>query len=319
MSKLAQMQAAIAEMSETANDMTEVQKGGGAARLLPEGYAYGRMIECIELGNQPQQFEGKAKDPKAEMQIAFALWGEARDAAGNSIGTYHNEDGTPYVLRPYSFAIDRNDKARAYLLFKSMNWKGQHKNFGQMLGEAFLVKIVHVPKSKKDPTIVSRIDLTGFLPPVDPVQRMPYPIPDAPEDMYKWFFWDKPTVETWNSLFIEGNLDDGRSKNFVQEKIAGATNFAGSPLEAMLLKSGLTKPVAAAKPAAAPATPAASPVLPAASAVAAEAPLAQTPASSPVVSAPVVSPVIPGLGFTGLPASPAMQQTTSPSSPVLPQ
>lgn len=312
MSKLQEMQAAIAAMSETAVDMTEVKVGGGSARLLPVGYAYGRLIEVIEMGNQPQEFKGVAKPPKAEVQIAFALYDTAPGQG------YSNEDGTPYIQRLYPFGIDQNDKARSYLLFKSLNWKGTAKNFGQLLGEGFLVKIIHEPKSKTDKTIVSRIDLKGFLPPLDPVRQQPYPIPEPTEDLFKYFFWDLPTKATWDSLFIEGNMDDGRSKNFVQERIAGATNFAGSALETMLLTNGLTRPLAAPKAAAATPAQPGGPALPDASAGAPVVPLEQ-PVQTPVISAPVVAPVIVAPVSVGIPVLPATLPTTSPSSPVLPQ
>lgn len=348
MSKLQEMQAAIAAMSETAKDMTEVTTGGGGGRLLPQGYAFGRLVEVIELGKQPQEFNGKAKDPKDMVRLGFALWGEG----------YTNEDGTPYILRLFPFSIDTNEKAKAYLLFKLLNWKGTAKNFGQLLGEAFLVQIVHEQKSKTDKTIVSRANLKGFLPPLDPVTRQPYPIPEATEDLFTYFFWDQPTKETWDSLYIEGNLEDGRSKNFVQEQIAGATNFAGSALEALLLSNGLTRPLAAPQPAqaaaASPALPnvaAASPVLPASTLPNVGAPVqgnpfaavgaatqANTTASAPIAvggvqgagvinplaqapqtSAPVVPLSTPAPVIVGTPVLPVINQVTSPSNPVLPQ
>lgn len=308
MSKIQEMQAAIAAASETADNMTEVQKGAGG-RLLPAGYAFGRLVEYIELGNQPQEFNGVAKDPAPEFQLGFALWGEG----------YQNEDGTPYILRPYSMARSRNDKARAFLLFKALNWKGTAVNFGQLLTESYLVKIVHVPKSKSDPKIVSRIDLTGFLPPLDPVTRSPYPIPEAREEDIKFFFWDTPTPSSWADMFIDGAFENGDSKNTLQEKLIGATNYSGSALEAMLTSNGLpvpvVKPKAAAK-ATAPATPAnAAPALPAAPSTPAAAvavPLAPAPAIPAI--APAASPATPAPASTGIPALPAILPAISPSS-----
>ena len=326
--KLAALQALAAQdVAESGIDMNEAVKGGGGGRLLPEGYAFGRLVEYIEFGNQPQEFQGQAKDPALEFTLGFALTGEG----------YQNDDGTPYVVRTYNTALSRNEKARAFKLFKALNWKGTAKSFAQLLGETFLVKIKQVPKSKTDPKIVSRIDLDGFLPPLDPVTRQPYPVAEAPDDMYRLFLWSRPTKEAWDSLYIEGEYE-GKSKNRIQEQILAALDFQGSPLQQLLMQSGVT-----ALPTAAPATPVAAPVAaapaavaptPAPAAVAAPAvpaaPLAVPAAASPAVasvavpsvSVPTPAPVAvaPVAAPAGVPApvTPAAPIPAVPSSPVLP-
>lgn len=306
------------EVAEQSHDMNIAVKGGGGARLLPEGYAYCRLVEYIEFGMQPQEFNGKAKDPAMEFQLGFALY----DTADRK---YQNEDGSPYIIRPYSMAMSANEKARSYLLFKALNWQGKFRHFGQLLTQPFLAKIVHEAKSKTDAKIVSRLDLKGFLPPLDAVSGMPLPVPEArPEDV-KAFFWHAPDKATFDSFYQEGKWDDGRSKNVIQETMLAATDFAGSPLQQLLMNSGITAlptapaaaPAAPALPAA-PTQPAAPAIAPAAPAVAPVAPLAPAAAAvaAPSLSVPVlpVSPVIPS-------AIPAGSPTTSPSNPapVLPQ
>lgn len=320
---------ANAEAEESGIDMNEAVKGGGGGRLLPAGYAFGRLIEYVELGKQPQEFGGKAKDPAMEISIGFALWGQG----------YQNDDGTPYIIRPYSMALSRNEKARAFLLFKALNWKGTAKNFGQLLGETYLVKIVHEAKSKSDQTIVSRIDLKGFLPPLDPVTRQPYAIPDVPAEQYNLFLWNRPTKGAWDKLYIEGQWEakDGKpaeSKNRVQETILGALDFQGSPLQQLLGGAVTALPQAAAPAAvapqavapAAPVAPAVAPVaapvapvvapsaIPAAVAPQVAVPLAPAPVVAPAAVAP--APVVP----TGVvpTAIPAVTPVAVPSSPVLP-
>lgn len=317
---------ANAEAEESGIDMNEAVKGGGGGRLLPAGYAFGRLIEYVELGKQPQEFGGKAKEPCLEYTLAFALWGQG----------YQNDDGTPYIIRPYSQALSRNEKAGAYLLFKSLNWKGTAKNFGQLLGETYLVKIAHVPKSKSDQTVVSRIDLKGFLPPLDPVTRQPYAIPDVPVEQYNLFLWNRPTKGAWDKLYIEGQWEakDGKpaeSKNRVQETILGALDFQGSPLQQLLggavqALPQAAAPAAVAPHAVAPVAPAVAPVaapvapvvapsaIPAAVAPQVAAPLAPAPVVAPAAVAP--APVVP----TGVvpTATPAVTPAAVPSSPVLP-
>lgn len=310
---LANMQAAIAAAAATAADMTEAQKGGGGGRLLPAGYAFGQLVEYIEFGAQPQEYNGVAKDPAMEVQLGFALSGTG----------YSNDDGTPYIVRPYSMALSRNEKAGAFLLFRSLNWKGTKKHFGEMLGDKFLVKVVHVPKSKVDKTVVSRIDLKGFLPPLDPVTKMPYQFPDAPDSLYKWFFWDTPTLADWDALYVAGTFDDGGSKNKIQGTILGAVDFAGSPLEALFAQAGKPIPVVAkGTKAAAPAVPAAMPAVPQPAAPAAPAVpnVPPAPVAAPVVpSVPVVAAMPAPVMATAVPAVPAMPSVpVPPSVPVTP-
>ena len=292
--KLAALQALAAQdVAESGIDLNEAVKGGGGGRLLPEGYAFGRLVEYIEFGNQPQEFQGQAKAPALEFTLGFALTGQG----------YQNDDGTPYVVRTYNTALSRNEKARAFKLFKALNWKGTAKSFAQLLGDTFLVKIKQVPKSKTDPKIVSRIDLDGFLPPLDPVTRQPYPIAEAPDDMYRLFLWSRPTKEAWDSLFIEGEYE-GKSKNRIQEQILAALDFQGSPLQQLLMASGVT-----ALPTAAPATPIAAPV------AAAPAAVAPTPAPAvPVAPAavPVAPAAVPTAELAALFAAPAAVATPAP-------
>lgn len=289
------------QAAETAADMNEAVKGGGG-RLLPEGYAFGRLIEYIELGKHPQEFGGVAKEPALEVQLAFALWGQG----------YQNEDGTPYILRPFRFAVSRNEKAKAFKLFKALNWKGTAKTFAQLLGETYLVKIVNAAKSKTDATLVSRIDFNGFLPPLDPVTRAPYSIQDVGPGDYRLFLWDHPNKTCWDSLYVEGKFDDGGSKNRNQEYILEAVDFAGSPLEQLLAGSGLALPSAPAAAVAAPPVAAAAPAVPVAPVAPAIAPVA--PAVAPVAPLAPVAPVAPVAA--AVPPSPKLP--VSPVAPVLP-
>lgn len=287
MSSNLQQLLAVANEAQEANgiDMNEAVKGGQGSRLLPVGIAFAQLVEYIELGMHPQEYQGKAKDSALEFSLGFALTGQCQTpSADGTFEKYTNEDGTPYIIRPYSMALGRNEKSTAYKLFKAMNYKGTAKSFGQLLGQKWMVNIVHVPKSKTDPTLVSRIDLASFRPAIDPMSGQMYPIPDAPDSMYRLFSWTKPTLAAWDSLFIEGMYEakDGKpaaSKNRVQEKILSALDFDGSPLQGLLLANG--KPI----PVKAPAQAVAAPAVAVAPTVAQAAPVASV--------APVVAPVTP--------------------------
>lgn len=334
------LQNLLAQANEAAEasgiDMNEAVRGGQGARLLPAGWAFAQLVEVIELGNHPQEYQGKAKDPAPEIQLGFALTGTAPDPADPTKQlSYCNDDGTPYIMRPWPFALSRNEKAKAYLLFKKLNWRGTAKSFAQLLGQKWLVQIVHEAKSKTDATIVSRMDLKQFLPPMvaaGPQAGQPYQIADADPSLYKLFLWDRPTLEAWNSLKIDGTYEADengqkvqKSKNRVQEQILAALNFQGSPLQ-LLLSGGVTALPTAAVPTQAPAAPVAAPqvAVPVTAPVAAvAAPVA--PAVAPQVAAPlaqqapaVVPPVAVQPPVANPIAMPAAPQVAVPGNVALP-
>lgn len=248
---LAQLRArAQAAAEQAAVDMSQSSTGGGGERrLLPAGFALAQLVEVIEFGKHPQEFQGKVKDPALEFRLGFALWG------GDPSDPYHNADGTPSILRTWDLKLSNNEKAKAKIAFDKLNYKGLARSFAELIGEKFLVK-VDVKTSSKDKTKqFNDIDLKATLPPFDPVTKQPYNIPDAPDAAYRLFLWSMPTKEGWDSLHIEGQRDDGTSKNYLQEKCYAALDFAGSPLEQMLRGAGATIPTPEELMQQAPATP----------------------------------------------------------------
>jgi hypothetical protein len=307
MNAFLQAQAAlIAAAAQTGPDMTEAVKGGGGARLLPVGNAFAQLVEYIEYGSQPQEFNGVPKDPAPAFSLGFALSGAAPDPANpGQFLSFANDDGTPYIMRTYAMAMSRNEKAKAYLLFKAMNWKGAATHFAQMLGQKFIIKVARHTAKAAGSKEKSILDLKSILPPLDVMSGQPYDIIDAADSMYRLFLWEHPTLEGWNALHIAGEYEakDGKpaeSKNYVQEEILGAVDFPGSPLEQLLLSSNVAfkrpdpkpKAVAPAAPAMAapsapPAAPAAAPVMPVAPVVAA------TPSPALAVVPPSAAPAMP--------------------------
>ena len=231
----------IADVIETqAVDMTETSSGGGG--LMPAGYAMGRVVTYIELGQHPQEFDGKPKDPAPEFKLGFKLFG----------GPDNCYDGR--FISTFDTAMSNNAKANCKKLFDRLNWGNDMKHFAQSLGRAYLVPIT-VAENKTTKKQSNRIDIANILPPIDPVSKQNYPIPEVALEDLRYFFFDKPTNETWAGLFVEGAYDDGKSKNKVQEKILTALNFPGSALEQMLSGVVLPDTADAVAPAETPATP----------------------------------------------------------------
>ena len=262
-------------------DMTE-ESTGGAGGLMPEGFAMARMVTYIELGLQPQEFGGKAKAPAPEVILGFKLFG----------GPDNCYDGR--FISTFPIALGNNTKSNAKITFDRLNWQGDMRHFAQALGRGFLLDIkVHTNETTKKQS--NRINLKGTLPPIDPVSKGAYPIPEVTAEDLKYFFFDRPTKGTWDSLFVEGTFDDGGSKNKHQEKILTALNFPGSALEQLL--SGVVLP----DPGSVGAVPATD-----------SAPQPQATPSAPAVPAPV--------GPAAAPTAPVMPAApVAPAMPPMPQ
>lgn len=219
-----QILALAAEIAEVDDDMNEAQVGGGfKERRLPEGWSVARFTSYIEKGNHIELFQGKPKDPALMFTVGFELFSP----------NYLNEDGTPYFIESYDKARSRNEKSGAFKLFKAMNYKGLYKVFPQMLNQVFLVQIKdHLPKNAK-PGQEPRSVIGEIRAGIDVVTGQEYQC--GPATKLFLFSWAKPSLEAWDAMFIEGTNEQGKSKNWKQEKIAGATDFAGSALESLLL------------------------------------------------------------------------------------
>jgi hypothetical protein len=301
---LAEAEAAAA----TGIDMTQVVKGTSQT-LWPKGYVLIRLIEYVEFGSHIQLFKGKPKkDPGDEIALAFEMYG----------ANYADTEGKPGIIRPYSLSLSQNDKSRAHLLFKAMNYKGLAKNFGQLLGQVYLAQIVHdEPAEGEQPR--SFLDLKSIAPPIEPMSGQAYPHPAQATAPYKIFLWDRPNLQTWHSLFIEGEYDadpkkgiPAKSKNFVQNKMLSALNFDGSALNTLLVTNNVPfvkppPPMVAAAAMAAPgmAAPTLAPPLAAPGMVVPAAPGATAVAppgvmlAPPAIGAPLVAPVAPPAVMAG--------------------
>lgn len=253
-------------------DLTETGTSGGG--LLPAGQAYARMYKYIEFGQQPQEYNGKAKAPADEFKIGFKLY-------GGPDGCYNDR-----TIDSFELAVSNNAKAGAKKAFDKLNWKGDIKHPAQAMGRAFMVTIT-VKKNETSGKESNRLDLNGIFPAINPADGKEVQLPPLDPADREFFFFNSPTPETWGALYVEGTWDDGKPKNDrVQGKILKALNFPGSKLEQMI--SGVVLPDLTPDPTpAAPAAPA-QPVAP----VADPTPQLAVPAASAAPVMPVL-PVMP--------------------------
>lgn len=239
-------------------DMNQTQKGGGERKVFPEGTTLARLVGVIELGKRPVEFQGQAKAPQPHVMLQFAMFSQGY--------TYDDEGKQPGVIATQDMTLTFTDKSKVKKLFQRMNYKGTAKHFAEMLGEAFLISIKH---NKKDDKLYVNLDLDSILPPLEPISKTAYPVPEAPESYYRLLLWNSPTQQQWDSLIIKDNEGKPIENQWLHKKVVEALDYGESALFTLLhgavpSLSTAVPPVAAGTPAAAaPTGPAAVPSAPA--------------------------------------------------------
>lgn len=194
--------------------------------MWPAGIYRGRVVEVIELGLQPQTFEGQAKPPAEEVQLRVMLF------PNQLIKKELGDDVQPLMIRLWPLAVRNSSRSKSKISFDRMNHTGEAKHFREFIGEAFRFKLgVRVDSTGKQ---FNFIDLPNTLPAIDEETGKPLAVPEAPDDKLILFTFHSPMKEMWAKLKIDGAKTDGTSKNFIQEKILAALNFKGSDVDRML-------------------------------------------------------------------------------------
>lgn len=230
------------------------------------GKAYARFVSYVELGKRAQKaYQGKDKPPAYEVRLGFELLGKKHAKEVEVSG----EKKIVYPMIFTKLAIKGGDRATFTKLLKAMSYGRDIKHMAMMLGEGFVVTVVHnydktdsngkpLPDSK---TYANLRNDAGWLigapmvpeDPSDPTndKMKPVTVPPATAPI-QLLLWDSPTKEQWDSIFIDGTRevkdDNGNvktvSKNWVQEDIQKALDFDGSAVQALLLElagnAGLT-------------------------------------------------------------------------------
>jgi len=243
------VQSAIAAAVETGPDMTQASASGGGFDPPAAGPVRLRLISYIELGIYEDEWQGK-KRLKEKVALQFELSGPKHPPR-------ELEDGRkiPDIIT-ITMNLSLSEKAGFYKLFQRLNHTGEYKHFAQLLGKPFIGTVHHTEKEGK--TYANLHDSEGIYtirPPFredfDSGESIPVPV-DEPLTPLKCFIWAAPEAALkgmWDSIFIDGKTDDkkdektgavipGRSKNYWQNRIKTATNFAGSPIAELLFAGG---------------------------------------------------------------------------------
>ncbi len=233
----------VQELIDLEDQDQTVETGGDFEKTLaPAGDTLARFVEYIELGLQPQNpYMGKEKPPAETVSLTFELLSpdnarEFTDESGN-VTTYNDR---VYI----NVAKKLSGRAKFKKIFEAMRYgRDAITHMKRMLGEAFILTIVHTPDKKDADKIwvnVGTKDAVGIRGPFEvnlkTRKSSTVEVPEATLPL-KIFLFNNPTQASWDSLFIDGEYEkDGetKSKNFIQNKILASTSFAGSALEALL-------------------------------------------------------------------------------------
>lgn len=240
----------INEISEEEDQTQAVESTDFEFQPPAEGVTVGRLIEYIELGQQPMRpYKGKEKPPADKVRIVFELLSPKKNIREIEVEGKGKVKVADRIVINTKKSLHEN--SGFFKLFNKMRYgRDDIKHMAQMLGEAFILTVVHnVVGEGKDKRTYANItnDAGEYLISapfkVDPIEetKTPIPVPEAISEL-RLFLFNKPTQETWDSLFVDGEreVDDGKggkkqvSKNKLQETILGAVNFEGSALAELL-------------------------------------------------------------------------------------
>lgn len=243
MNLLDQVKASAAKLKDQTADT-----GGSFERELPAaGKALARFVSYIEIGKRPQKpYMGKAKPDAHEVLLSFELLGKKHRKEIKQ----DNETKVVYPVIHIRTTIKGGERAGFTKLLKSMAYGRDITHMALMLGEGFVVDVVHnkVGEGQDAKTYANLRNDTGWTVSGpfrvdDEGETAPLNVPAATQPL-KLLLWDAPTKEQWESIFIDGTYekkdDKGNvtqvSKNWIQENILKATDFEGSAVQALLLE-----------------------------------------------------------------------------------
>lgn len=184
---------------------------GPKAPLLDEGAYPARLVQIIDLGVQPQEYQGEVKAPKNEIWTTYELVDEFMP----------DEDGEDDVTRPRwiseSFPLNHldSDRAKSTKRYYALDPKEEHEGeWSELLTKPVLV------------TIIQKETKTGEYNNVGGTSAMrekeASKLPDLVNEP-KVFLMSNPDVEVFLSL-----------PQFLQDKIKDGLEYEGSKLEELL-------------------------------------------------------------------------------------
>ena len=240
---------------DIAADAEDVKDSGGGGDFKPprEGVALLRLVSYIELGVYEGEWKGKKKQNK-KVLIEFELVHPDHKIIGN--------DGSFKGYHKLLVRVNKSGHAKSkYMaLFNKLNYDGKIHvdkdripNMGKFLGDAFLGTVYHNEYKEKIYANLDRDGVYSVQAPKSPLMDMGVPTGEYQDIIVpemnmqpRLFLWEAPGMsnsayhEMWESIHIDGEKDDGTSKNWIQNLIMSDENIAlpGSKAEEMFIEKG---------------------------------------------------------------------------------
>jgi len=176
---------------------------------IKPGVYPGRLVQIIDFGLQPQKpYQGKDKPPVQEIGLTYELVDEfMKDEKGNDI-----EDKPRWIsetLPFYGLYADKAKSTQRYLSFDpSQEWGG---DFSKAIGLPINVTVVN---NKSGDKVYDNVASIAAMRPRD-AEKCPE-LKNTP----RVFDLDNPDIEVFNSF-----------PKWIQDKLKGNLNYAGSKLE----------------------------------------------------------------------------------------
>ena len=194
--------------------------------LIDVGGCPARVVQIIDLGLQPESYQGEEKAPCREISVTYELVDEfCVDEEGNI-----QEDKPRWLSERFCLKNLKAEKAKSTLRYNAIDPAGKHDgDFTALIGEPCVVNVVHNAGSGKNAgKTYNNVGSVSAIRPKD-AGKIP-PLVNKPTV----FLTDEPDAEVFNSL-----------PEFIREIIKNNLEFNGSALQKVL--GG--KPAAKAAPA----------------------------------------------------------------------
>lgn len=222
-----------AEVTATTQNMNEASTGGGSSKIMETGQYLGAIVQYLDMGNHFEVYKEEKKGPFPKIRMSVAVF---------DVDEYGDLETTPVLIHDIGMFVKRNERSKSYKAFRALNYTNDARftHFAQAFMKPYLFKVEK--RRSKAGKEYNSIDWAATQPAINPINRRPIPLPEIDDSLKRVFLWNNPTMEQWEKLYVEGEFDDGNSKNFLQEEILNATDFHGSAVDLMLRGGGKSLP-----------------------------------------------------------------------------
>jgi hypothetical protein len=193
----------------------EVPRTGKSQEPLDPGSYPSRLVMVLDLGLQPQTYNGETKDPKIEIMTTYELSDEfMKDDEGNEL-----KDKPRWQSETFTLNSLNSDKAKSTQRYLALDPNLEHDgDWSKLLGTPATITVVNnAGKGKNKGKVFNNIASVSTMRAKD-ADKLPPLVNDA-----RYFDMDNPDVELFLTL-----------PQFVQDKIKGGLEFKGSKLDELL-------------------------------------------------------------------------------------